>query len=376
MNNNGNSGMNENRIHTDVSDILIRKSAGISTFMYDMLNNGRTGRFSPAKSFKHEWMNLVLTPKTFTVTGWGGSTVVEFEAGAPLPKAGYVMDITRYGTHTGIIIRILSMDVNTATVEFVSGDVSQLNTGDVANVVSEGVEEGRDFIRGTFENGDLEYNYTQNFDEGYTISGSMEQMDVYASLNKPSVQADLAIDRYLQKLSLSAVRGVRYTTVNGAGKRVSGMGGLRSFINVPGGNTMLVSGTVTKNDLARLASMISDKGGNIGVTKIYCNSSFAPIFDAFNTISVGIKDNVRGGAPEYILLTTGQQVKIEYDPTIPANEIYMVNTNEAALIPLGNRNGYFAAPIQGTDNITRALIAEFTLEIHNAKTSHGMITVV
>jgi hypothetical protein len=74
-----------------------------------------------------------------------------------------------------------------------------------------------------------------------------------------------------------------------------------------------------------------------------------------------------------VLLTTGALLKVEFDTVIPQNEIYFLNQNEFAAVPLGGRNGYFGDYLPGADGKSRPLIAEYTLEIRNAKTSHGVI---
>jgi hypothetical protein len=148
----------------------------------------------------------------------------------------------------------------------------------IAGVVSEGTSEGRDFVKGVFENGSSEFNYTQNFDEGYNISGSMLEMDTDARIADENVQAMFAIDRYLQKLSKSMVNGFRYTkTVSG--KRVSGMGGLRSFVNVAGGNVLSVTGNPTKADFSSIAQKILETGGTTEGMKIYLNPKWATVVD-------------------------------------------------------------------------------------------------
>lgn len=372
--NNGNSGGNAAVLHTDVSDILIAKAPGISKFMGDALANSTNPLFNPAKNFKHEWLDVLVTPKTYAVASRTGNDVTFTGA---IPEVGYILDFTTSsGAFVNASVKVTTIvDTDTVTVELLTGVITNVIGGITANIVSEGTEEGREFVRGSFENGTPEYNYTENFNEGYNISGSMEQMEGYARINNENIQAMFAVDRYLQKLSKSCVRGHRYTSVNSNGKRVSGMGGLRSFVNVVGGNVLSVSTTVTKEDFATLASMIIAKGGDIATTKVYLNPKWAPIVDGFNNVTAGVKDNVRGGFPEYVLLSTGSMLKVEFDQVIPQNEIYFINNNEIALVPLGNRNGYFGDYLNGADSKSRPLIAEYTLELRNAKTSHGVIVI-
>ena len=367
--NNGQSHNNTNILKRDVSDIIYARAQGISQFVFDAMTNGAS--FDRAKNFKHEWINVLIVPQKFIVKTATGTTI-EFDG--KLPKVDYVLSFeTADGTETSAVVLVKSLAGSTATVEILAGAITDITAKSVASVVSDGTPEGRDFTRGGFQDGDTEYNFTQNFDEGYTITGSMQQMDAYGEFNHEEVQQEYSIIRYLQKLTKASLKGVRYSGTNSMGQRISTMGGIDYFVNKREGNVLSVTGTPTLTDFQTITEMIAKKGGDVNNLVIYAHTKHAEAVNKFNTITGGVTEKVRGGVPEFVLLPAGGTVRIKFDANLPTNKIYFLNKSGFGIIPLGDRNGYFGNAITNADSISRPLIAEPTLVVRNALVDHGVI---
>jgi hypothetical protein len=63
--------------------------------------------FQPAKSYKHEWMDVMLAPKSYTVASQTGLTIT-FTGSAP--EVGYVLDFkTASGGAVNAVVEVTGL---------------------------------------------------------------------------------------------------------------------------------------------------------------------------------------------------------------------------------------------------------------------------
>lgn len=131
----------------DVSQELMTLAPGISPLLARYLENG--SRVNPAEQTKHEWFNDVILPKSFSVASITGSDITF--AGSVAPLANYILRFkTTSGVDANATVKVTSVAGQVATVTAVSGNISNIAANQIADVISEGIPEGRKYEKGTF----------------------------------------------------------------------------------------------------------------------------------------------------------------------------------------------------------------------------------
>lgn len=350
----------------DVSEDLMTLAPAISPSLSRYL---KTNKFSTQT--KHEWFDDVILPKTFTVTGVSGSDV-SF-AGGVAPAVNYILNFTNAaGIHLNAVVKVTSLvDADTATVSVVSGAVSNITAGSTAHVVNEGIPEGRQFVDGGYHQGPREHNFTENFDEGFSMSRTLANVVGLASFNTEGTQAESAMKRLAQKMSKSIIFGSRFESGT-----IRGSGGLDYFIATQAGaNLLAVSGNATAADFDAMILEIEKKCGETGDLAIVLHGAHAPMIRAFNSRTMGITDTSVGGAVNEYISAMGKVVSIVWDNQRPRNKIYFEDASRISYMALNGSQAQILENQPGRDGTYRPIIAEYTLEVRNAKEAHGCIVI-
>lgn len=370
---------------------LKEQSSGLSIY----LANGTS--LPAAKETKYEWLETQLTPKSWTVNGainiatfgttpWTAANIV-FDSTAWL-EAG---DIVRFVSGTtsspiwNIQLQIVSVTNGTTATAYIYGWTTDIALPDnaVAKFISNPVEENRKtFVAGNTWEPTFEYNYTQIFEEVVELSDTMKRSLTYGNTNDVQTQLKQAMYKIEQKMSEQAVYWRRVKRTGSTIWTKWTFGWIDQFINVVGWNVVDASAAAISPTLINnLAEEIKKDGWMFNA--IICNYNQARKISAFNTSG----NNPMIARSEittwsYVMnfvsdipVAWGLVSRIIVDEKIPNNQVFLVDTNRIALVPMEWRAlSMVDWTIPWQDWETAILRWEYTLVVKDARYSHWLLT--
>lgn len=354
-------------IGLDISQELMTLATGISPVLSRYLQNGSQ---MVATQTKHEWFDDVIKPKSFVVASRTGNDVTF--SGTTVPSVGYIINFnTTTGASIACTARVTAVVGQVATLAVLTGTITPIIATLIASVVSEGNEEWRKYVGGTFHKGPREYNMTEIFDEGFEMSGTLAAISGNANMNSSEKQAEAALKRLAQKMTRASRYGVRYE--NG---KARGHAGINYYlVEQAGANVLSVSTTVTASDFDTMVNSILDKSGETGELHIVIHGKWAPTIRGFNSRTMQVTDVSIGGAVKEYITSTGKVIPVEFDNTVPQNTIYFEDWSRIAYVPLNGRSAFIDDEQKDRDGKYRPITGEYTLEVRNAKEAHGAIVI-
>ena len=120
---------------------------------------------------------------------------------------------------------------------------------------------------------------------------------------------------------------------------------------------------------------IEKKCGETGELAIVLHGAHAPMIRAFNSRTMGITDTSVGGAVNEYISAMGKVVPIVWDNQRPRNKIYFEDASRISYMALNGSQAQILEDQKGRDGTYRPIIAEYTLEVRNAKEAHGCIII-
>lgn len=377
----------------DVSPLFQIVAAGVSPLVAAFLERGKDrSMFNPAFSPKHEWINAVLTPYKYSVTAVNSWVpTIDNTTGAVNNAVVWTIleVVTSAGVYTGkqaVLTAIVDTSgVKTFTLSQYGTASFSVSATDSLVEVSRPRPENSQAENGKYELGTTEYNQTEIFAETIGISGSAQASNVYGRYNTEEMQLRQILTRQAQRMTKAIFRGQRVDRVPWDTTKNGTMGGLSYFLAASGGN-IVANGSPAVLTNAMINSIlygILERGGTIEGLKIVANGRHSAALAAASqangwvtamTITNGDGVNFGFGSNKFTS-SMGTQHEIIYDPSADISTIQILNFDDTGLVPLGNREfGIWDATQPGQDGIARRVLWEYTLEIHNAKQKHGIIT--
>lgn len=361
-------------LRRDLSEVLATVVGASPTFLSVIPIVGE------ALHYKHEWLEDVVNPPTDALAEAIESTTTEFDvADGTKFSPGMILGFVGYDEQ----MKVLAINGNTMNVSRGYGGTTPvaMNNGTIIKILykpaSEGTEPGDD----VFSEPAAEFNYTQIFTKTIRVSNT-------AIASKHLVFEDI-IDRAVA----DAIRGVTYELNHGAiyGRRYANlsdptiprtMGGVLYFVDTAGGNVKNAGGAeITPDMMNDLLEEIAKKGGKPNT--IVCNTNQARKISAFNLTSGSAPivrtrmTDTRTGSAVYEFvgdLPLGIIETIVVDANFPQDKLLFCDTTKLALVPMrGRALTDFDATPPGADFTGRRILGEYTLEVRNAKESHGLI---
>ena len=368
---------------------LQEQSSGLSIYM----NNGSN---LIVKNKKHEWQESQLSPQSWTVngevaSGTYGTTVgtaanIVFDSTTGL-VAGDIIRFVNASTEAPIgnlQLQIVSVTNGTTATAYIYGGTTDATVADnaIAKLISNPVEENRSSFTATNDwEPDWEYNYTEIFETTIELSGTALNSDSYQDVTTMRSQLEQGYYRIRQRMAEAAMFGRRVARSGSTTGTKGSLGGLQYFIDVSGGNTVdASSAALTPTLINNLGEEIKKDGGSFNT--ILCNYNQARKISAFNATGnnpvVSRGETTAGG---YVMnfvsdlpVAGGLVSRIIVDEKVPANQVYLIDTNKIALIPMRNRAlSILDGTINGQDGEKAILRGEYTLQLQDAKYSHGII---
>lgn len=366
-----------------------------SSGLWIYLANGAS--LPAANETKYEWLETQLTPKSWVVNGAinigtfgttpGTAANIVFDSTAWL-EAG---DIVRFinGTTSSpvgnIQLQIVSVTNGTTATAYIYGWTTDIALPDnaVAKFISNPVEENRKtFTAWNTWEPTFEYNYTQIFEEVVELSDTMKKSLTYGNTNDVQTQLKQAMYKIEQKMSEQAVYWRRVKRTGFTIWTRGTFGWIDQFINVVGWNVVDASAAAISPTLINnLAEEIKKDGWMFNA--IICNYNQARKISAFNTSGNNpmiARSEITTGS--YVMnfvsdipVAWGLVSRIIVDEKIANNQVFLVDTNRIALVPMEWRAlSMIDGTIPGQDWETAILRWEYTLVVRDGKYSHWLLT--
>lgn len=366
-----------------------------SSGLWIYLANGAS--LPTANETKYEWLETQLTPKswvvndainigTFGVTPGTAANIV-FNSTAWL-EAGDIVRFINWTTSSpvgNIQLQIVSVTNGTTATAYIYGWTTDVALPDnaVAKFISNPVEENRKtFTAWNTWEPTFEYNYTQIFEEVVELSDTMKKSLTYGNTNDVQTQLKQAMYKIEQKMSEQAVYWRRVKRTGSTIWTRGTFGWIDQFINVVGWNVVDASAAAISPTLINnLAEEIKKDGWMFNA--IICNYNQARKISAFNTSGNNpmiARSEITTGS--YVMnfvsdipVAWGLVSRIIVDEKIANNQVFLVDTNRIALVPMEWRA---LSMIDGTipwqDWETAILRWEYTLIVKDWKYSHGLLS--
>ena len=365
-----------------------------SSWLSIYLANGAS--YTAAENKKYEWLESQLTPVSYTInwaiSSWTIWSTVWTAANLTFDDTTGLSawDIVRFvdGTTSSPIwniqVQITSVTSGTVAVWYIYGGTTDITIPDnaVAKFLSNPVEENRkSFTAWNNWEPSQEYNYTQIFEEVVELSDTAINSMTYGNVTDIQNQLKQAMYKIEQKMSEQAVYGRRVARTGSTVWTRGSFGWIQQFIDVSGWNVVDASAAaITATLINNLWEEIKKDGWSFDA--IMCNFNQARKISWFNSSGNNpmiARNEVTAGS--YVmnfvsdLPVAGWLVsRIIVDEKIPNNQVYLVDTNRIALVPMKNREMSMVDwTVNGQDGATAILRWEYTLVVKDAKYSHGIL---
>ncbi|CAK0766069.1 Phage protein [Gammaproteobacteria bacterium] len=332
------------------------------------------GRNGLAHNTKHEWLQDKLSPETDALAAAVAAndatslTVVNgaaFSAGMVIAFEGYdeVMRVSAVSTNTLTVSR--GYGGTTALAAIANGTEIKIISRPRAEGTSAGDDPGRQPTS--------DYNYTEIFDYTASLSktaNAVGSLGIDNLLDYQVANGSRMITRRMNNALIYGRRVERSANADGS------MGGILQFV---GGTTgVAVDGNAADLTAAMVNGAIESivrRGGRPNT--ILCNTNQARKISGFNNnLQVQRADQTTGNAVYQFLndLPMGVISRIVVDINFPKKKLAILDSTRIDLIPLKGRalNDVDATPA-GADYVARRLLGEYTAEIKNGDSAHGMI---
>lgn len=335
------------------------------------------------KSTKHEWLEDVVSEKTWTVDGaytaLGGTVTLDSTAGL---IAG---DIIMYEATNGASINTTHKVVTVAsgtqiTIAPYGTGVVDVNIADnaIVKLVSRPTAESSTAIFGDGQEPTVEYNYTEIIRDGAKVSRTTLQTMAYginpqATGEVLNYQVKIAMDRMLRRMNRSILFGKR--VARGAGESGT-MGGILEFVGKStSGNVIDASAGALTYDMLNSALKTGVSLGATGLNTIVVHPDQMTKISKFNStiVQTDRKDSETGSFITRVLDGLGGVSNVVYDWTFPKDQLMIVDTSKLAIAYMEPLSDKDARQSDADDFVARSLLAEYTLQVKNASTSHVLI---
>jgi len=359
----------------------------------------------PVANRKHEWVEQTLNPSKVTlvakaVTGVeNGDTETVFKTSAAdaalLTEGDLLKNVT---ANVNEILQVTAVDSSTYEHTVVRGygasagstDHSAGDEFEVMPARQEGSSIGSDRTRDRT----TRYNWTQIFDTAVKISRTMMNTQMY---NVPDEFKNSLMNRTLELKNQINYAMINSTAIEGGGSPSSTVYGSMSGI-IPmlltGGDieatsyTTASAGTVIDPTTALTYDALSDLIGVCAISNGNRDGNYviATNQTEFEVMSTWPDGQVRrqyspngqqyGAFVDSVMSKSGIPAKVILEPDVPPGHLLVLDVNRIKLRPLQNSAMLMYVDDLGTsgnDYQQARLVAEWTLEIHNADVAHGIM---
>jgi hypothetical protein len=341
-----------------------------------------------ATNTKHEWINDRVTPISATVTSFdtdGDGTGINVDSTTGF-VAGDVLEIigSDGASHTELLY-VSSVDSATEltlTRDYGGSSGDTIETGDILKVVSRPQKEGSDATTALYNEPNTDYNYTEIFDETYSVTGTMQAIENYHTGDMFAYQQAQAMQRLAWKYNNSIIKGIRYNDTGNARRMSGGIFNLSS-----GGNVTSVSDAISLEVINDALEDILEDGNVKQSMLLACHPHQARKISRFNTsgtnplTTIGAGTQIAGNRVTALIgdipiMGGGQLLEIFADTNMPKDKIAILDLDKLSWVWMRDRapTSYEEQQPAMADKLTGRIIGEGTLEMKNADHAHAILT--
>lgn len=336
---------------------------------------------------KYEWINDPMTQYSSAITAFdtdGNGTGITLASTAGI-EAGSILRFEKAtGASVTELVQVVSVDSATeitVTRDYGSTTGVTLVVGDIAILNSTPRQEDSDVGAAIKHQSEVDFNYTEIFDEVANLSGTAIASASYDNATAMAIQVRAAMIRLARKLENAFLHGVkvqRTSSVKGT------LGGLLQFISQSGGNIDATGGNLSETLINNVIEDIVQDGGMLIDPVILCSPNQARRISALNTAGTNpavfkdINDRTLGGYTSAFIGDLpvdggATMAKVFVAQNMTKDKVAIIDNNSISAKVMRGLTAKDATT-NGTDGMKQRLLTELTLEVQNAKTGHGIIT--
>jgi hypothetical protein len=262
-----------------------------------------------------------------------------------------------------MVFSVVSIAVNTLTVNLIEGTDANATAGAIISIVSSAVLEGDETSESTTNPKIESLNVTQIFRRVASVTDSAYETS--KEVGDSQLADDVADQSAVLKKNMKKMLWNTYKLApsNNASIRVAG--GIPYWITTNGGFISTAGTTITTDNLSTFVDyMVEEKDYNL--TEIWMNPAKHSDISKFD-ISYFTKDMneaTRGFYADSFLSKRGNKVLIRTDRDIPVTEIYAVNSKDVDVVPFRDMK---TVPLAKNGDSTRVqLVGEYTVTCNPA----------
>ncbi len=334
----------------------------------------------------YEWIDDILTAVATTITGFDtdGDGIGINVASTDGIETGSILRFTSSADITKTEqVRVISVDsVTDLTVarDYAGSVHETFAIGDKVFLNSTPRQEGSGVGDTRTQQGDTVINFTEIFDESIRLTRTAQASDTYDNANLMARQQYAAMIRLARKLENALLHGL---PLQRSKFDAGTMGGLIHFVNQSGGNVNSTGGIISQTLINDVIEEINGKGGLLSEPVIICSPNQARRISAFNTSGTNPITYRQSGAT-----STGEFVT-SFIGDLPINgngtvaQVFLAQNmlrDQVLVIDASKFSLRAMSPLtvktlpEMTDGTTQRMLTEVTLEVQNAKESHGILT--
>ena len=334
---------------------------------------------------RHEWLEDEIKMKKLTLNGShvAGATSINVNEDKVPFHPGVVFRVeTPAGAHVSEQIKVTAVDENVRnlTVERGYGGTTPVTLADnsilipVSRPRPESTLAGEDWGREPT----TEHNFTQIFDRTAKVSGSAQNIDYYGISNQLNYQVGVMLREITREMNEQIIFGRRVSWESGA---TGSFGGVLQYVE--GGIRDATGGTVSMDVVNNIFEEIFLNGGMSTRYAMVCAPNQARKISTLMTkdrvpanlatSAAGLAVNkLYGDIPAFN--GNPYEAFIVVEPNLPKDTILVLDLDKLMIVPLQGRSfsDKDASP-PGADFFARRILGEYTFEVRNAATCHGVI---
>ena len=336
-----------------------------------------------ARAKKHEWLEDEISAKQYIVQSElsDTDTVITVDS-MPQLKDGVVLRFeSADGSHLTEQVVVTAVDGSAKTLTISRGYGGTASVTIPANTIAiplsrprpEATDPSADWGREPV----TQYNYTQIFDRTAKVSRSAQGIDYHGISNMLNYQVKIMMMEIAREMNDQLIFGRRVSWDSGA---TGSFGGLMEYLE--SGVLEATGGTLSMDIINNIFEIVFVNGGMSQRYAICAAPNQARRISALmtkdkipataSTASAGAAVNkLYGDIPAFN--GNPYEAFIAVEPNLPKDRIFVLDLDKISLHPLaGGALSDKDATLPGADYIARRILGEYTLEVRNGQTCHGM----
>jgi len=345
---------------------------------------GMIGMGNEATNTKHEWEEFQTTQNSGVLAAAGLSAGATAWTPTTATFSNFAVgQILAIATPAGLTyaerVRVTAVNTSTITVSrgwgaTTAGTITASSTVKmISNPKLENSAKGDDDT----DVPTIVANYTQIFAKTAVVSRTAQNVNNYLNMSPIQFAEMQHLDTLNRDLNNALIYGTRET---GSASVTRTAGGMFEFITSSGNVVTAGATALTSAKLNSLVKAIIEDGGTPDT--IVCSPGHAQTISGWNSsvIQTARTDTTTGYYTQRFQSSLGMMAgggiyNIVPDFNMPMDQLLLVDSSRVKLVPL--RGGQFRswdATTPGQDGIARRILGEYTFEIRDGLTAHGLIT--